>query len=58
MEAKEIMDLIVGILACFGLLVCAAAALYCMYSMVVTDRQLKRYLKRIDDESAKTEKEE
>lgn len=58
MEAKEIMDLIVGILACFGLLVCAAAALYCTYSMIVTDRQIKHYLKRMDDKLAEQEKEE
>lgn len=58
MEAKEIIDIIVGILASLGLTACMVATLYCTYSMVVTDRQIKRYLKRMDDELAKTEKEE
>lgn len=58
MEAKEIIDIIVGILASIGLTTCIIAALYCTYSMVVIDRQIKRDLKRRDDELAKLEKEE
>lgn len=58
MEAKEIMDIIVGILASIGLLMCLVAASYCTYSMIVVDRQIKRDMKRIDDELAKLKKEE
>lgn len=58
MEAKEIIDIIVGILASIGLTACIIAAAYCTYSMVVIDRQIKRDLKRMDDELAKLEKEE
>jgi hypothetical protein len=58
MEAKEIIDIIVGILASIGLTTCIIAAAYCTYSMVVIDRQIKRDLKRMDDEFAKLEKEE
>jgi hypothetical protein len=58
MEAKEIIEIIVGILASIGLTACIIAASYCTYSMVVVDRQIKRYLKRVDDELAKCEKEE
>lgn len=58
MEAKEIIGIIGGVLANLGLFACAVAAVYCLYSMIVTDKQVKRVLKRIEDESAKTEKEE
>lgn len=58
MEAKEIIEIIVGILASLGLLACLVAALYCTYSMIVVDRQIKRYLEKVDDELAKQEKEE
>lgn len=58
MEAKEIMDIIVGSLASIGLTTCIIAAAYCTYSMVVIDRQIKRELERMDDELAKLEKEE
>lgn len=58
MEAKEIIDIIVGILACLGLLVCTVGASHCVYSMVMIDKPLKRALKRYEDELAKTEKEE
>lgn len=58
MEAKEIMDIIVGILAGIGLTACTIAAAYCTYSMIVVDRQIKRELERMDDGLAKLEKEE
>jgi pheromone shutdown protein TraB len=58
METKEIIDIIVGILAGAGLAACFVAASYCTYSMVVIDRQIKRELKRMNDEPAKLEKEE
>ena len=58
MEAKEIIETLVGILASIGLTACIIAATYLTYSMVVIDRQTKRTLKRIEDELAKTEKEE
>ena len=58
MEAKAIMDIIVGIVASLALLACFIAASYCTYRMVVADMQIKRELKRIDDELAKLEKEE
>lgn len=58
MEAKEIIDIVVGILASASLFTCLAAASYCLYSMVVIDKQIKRDLERMDDELAKLEKEE
>lgn len=58
MEAKEIIEIIMCILANIGLIACIIAASYGTYSMIVIDRQIKRDLKRIKDELAKTEKEE
>ena len=58
MEAKEIMDIIVGILACLGLIACLVGALYCLYSMIVIDRGLKRKIKEYDSKLAELEKEE
>lgn len=58
MEAKEIMDIIVGIFASLGLIACFICAVYCLYSMIVIDRQLKQAIKRYDDKLAKLEKEE
>lgn len=58
MEAKEIIDIITGVLASIGLVICIVAASYCMYSMVVVDRDVKRSIKRCDDMLAKLEKEE
>ena len=58
MEAKEIIELITGILASIGLTACIVAASYCTYSMIIVDKQIKRDLKRIDDELAKLEKKE
>ena len=58
MEAKEIIEIITGILASIGLTACIVAASYCTYSMIVVDRQIKQDLKRMDDELTKLEKEE
>ena len=58
METKEIIEIIVGILASIGLLMCIVATTYCIIQCVVVDRQIKRDMKRIDDELAKLEKEE
>ncbi|MBQ2033330.1 MAG: hypothetical protein IIU75_04840 [Rikenellaceae bacterium] len=58
MEAKEIMDIIVGVLASIGFTACAVGASYCTYSMIVIDKQIKRELERMDDKLAKLEKEE
>lgn len=58
MEAKEIMDIIAGVLASLGLVACFISALYCLYSMIVVDRQLKQAIKRYDDKLAELEKEE
>lgn len=57
MEAKEIMDIIVGILASLGLIACLVAALYCTYSMVVIDEQLKQKIKEYDSALKELEKE-
>lgn len=58
MEAKEIIEIIVGILASISLTVCIAAVSYGMYSTVTTDKELKRYSKEANDTLAKLEKEE
>lgn len=58
MGTEEIIAIIVGILASIGLTICIVGALYCTYSVIVVDRNLKRDLKRIEDELAKSEKEE
>lgn len=42
MEAKEIIEIIAGILASAGLFTCLIAASYCLYSMLVIDKHIKQ----------------